>query len=144
MNMGNIKHECSSRLEGHGVKPTPNRMLVYCAMKRMQRAVSLGELEDILETIDKSSISRVLSMFQKNHLIHVMEDGNGIAKYELCDSENSCSINDMHPHFYCEKCRRVICLKSEHIPVISIGDEYVVNSINYMIKGICPYCAGKK
>lgn len=138
------RHECSYRLEAHGVKPTPNRMLVYCAMKRAQKALSLGELENVLETIDKSSISRVLNLFQKSHLLHAVEDGEGISKYELCDAEVECSVNDMHPHFYCEKCHRLICIKSEHIPVVDLGEGYVVNSINYMVKGICPDCSNKK
>lgn len=139
--MSTGKNEFCLILERHGVRPTANRLLVYCALKTASKAVSLGELEIMLETIDKSSISRTLAILLEHHLLHSMEDGEGVVKYELCTGEDDCSVDDMHPHFYCESCRKVICLKSVRIPVVQISDGCIVNSINYMIKGLCPECA---
>lgn len=50
-------------LEKKGVKPTANRILVLRALLAAARPVSLPELEELLERMDKSSIFRVLGLF---------------------------------------------------------------------------------
>lgn len=99
------------RLEKRGIKPTANRILVLEAMLAASRAVSLGELEGMLGTVDRSSIFRTLGHFLQNRLIHDIEDGSGSVKYEVCDSDSACSVADMHAHFFCEVCHRTFCLK---------------------------------
>ena len=59
-------------LEEHGVKPTPNRLLVARALAGSHhRPLSLKELEERLETIDKSNIFRALTVFREARLVHV-------------------------------------------------------------------------
>ena len=93
-------------LERRGVKPTSNRLLVLRAMFKVSRPVSLSELETELDTVDKSSIFRVLTLFVSHHVVHAIEDGSGTMKYEVCTGEDRCSLSDMHTHFYCESCHR--------------------------------------
>lgn len=132
------------RLEKKGIKPTSIRILILRAMMRVSYAVSLADLEDELDTVDKSTIFRTLTLFLSHHLIHGIEDGSGSLKYEVCSSECICSVDDMHTHFYCERCHRTFCFKRIQIPVIDLPDGFVMESINYMVKGICSDCAGKE
>ena len=74
-------------------------------------------------------------------VIHAIEDGSGSLKYEICSSECSCSIDDMHTHFYCERCHRTFCFKNIQIPLIHLPEGFTMQSINYMVKGICADCA---
>ena len=129
-------------LEIKGVKPTSNRILVARAMLSASRPVSAPELETMLSPMDKSSIFRVLSLFVEHHIVHVIEDGSGTVKYEVCSSER-CTVSDMHTHFYCEICQQTFCFKEIHVPLITLPEGFVLNSINYMVKGICPECARK-
>ena len=131
-------------LEKAGIKPTANRLLVLRAIQTSDMPLSLVEIETVLETLDRSSISRVLSLLLEKDVVHVFEDGRGIAKYELCHGESHCTIDDMHAHFYCEKCERVFCFEDISTPHIHIPSEFKVRSINYMLKGLCPACASKK
>ena len=62
-------------LERKGVRPTANRILILRTMLAADHPVSLPELEDIMETMDKSSIFRVLNVFVKHHVAHEIEDG---------------------------------------------------------------------
>lgn len=126
-----------------GVKPTPNRTLVLRAMLDAMRPVSLVELETMLDTVDRSSIFRVLTLFTARHIVHEMEDGSGIAKYEVCTGEEECTLDDMHVHFYCEACHRTFCFKDKHIPEIMLPEGFSMTSINYMVKGLCPDCAAR-
>ena len=78
------------RLEKKGVKPTAIRLLVADAILSAKRAVSLSDLEVILDTVDKSSIFRTLELFVKHHVVHAIDDGSGSIKYEICtDSPSS-------------------------------------------------------
>lgn len=133
----------SSMMAQRGIKPTPNRILVLRAMLAATRPVSLPELETILETMDKSSIFRVLGLFARHHLVHAIEDGSGTSKYEACHGERECTLDDMHTHFYCESCRQTFCFPAIHIPPVTLPEGFVMTSINYMVKGICARCADK-
>lgn len=130
-------------LEIKGVKPTSNRILVARAMLSASRPVSAPELETMLSPMDKSSIFRVLSLFVEHHIVHVIEDGSGTVKYEVCSSER-CTISDMHTHFYCEKCHRTYCFKAIRIPEIELPEGFSMSSVNYVVKGVCPECAARE
>lgn len=128
-----------------GLKPTANRILVVRALLASEAPTSLIELETLLETLDRSSISRVLTLLNANGIVHEMEDGRGVAKYELCRSShhNHDDQNedlDLHPHFFCEKCQRVYCFDQLTVPTITLPEGFKLRTINYMLKGICPAC----
>lgn len=129
-----------ARLTSKGVKPTANRITVMRALMSASGPVSLSELEVMLETIDKSSIFRVLTLFVRHHVAHAIEDGSGSMKYEICTGENRCTVSDMHAHFYCEVCHRTYCLSDVQIPVVTLPSGFEMDSINYMIKGRCAEC----
>lgn len=128
-------------MESKGVKATSNRLLVMREIFRSHAPLSLSELERALVSLDKSSISRVLNLLQKHHVIHGVEDGRGIIKYELCHADRHCSEGDMHAHFYCEKCGKVYCFKEIAAPIVDVPVGFSISSINYMLKGTCPACA---
>ena len=128
-------------LEKVGVKTTSNRILVLRKIIDSELPLSLVELETELETLDRSSVLRVLNILLDHNIVHAFEDGRGVSKYEICHGESHCTINDMHAHFYCEKCDRVYCFEEISAPHINIPDGFRIRSLNYMLKGICPKCA---
>lgn len=131
-------------LDKSGIKATPNRILVLRTLLKSQSPVGLSELEEALPTMEKSSIFRVLNLFMARHVVHAIEDGRGLAKYEVCMSTGDGHDDDLHPHFYCERCRRVTCLRNIEIPPVELPEGYAMHSLNYMIKGICPECGSRR
>lgn len=129
-----------AHMTSHGVKPTANRISVARQLDRADRPVSLIELTAAIETIDRSNIFRTLTLFRKHHLVHVIEDGSDSVKYEICRRENPCDLDDLHVHFYCERCHATTCLDDIHIPVVKLPSDYTARTINYVVKGICPKC----
>ena len=127
-------------LEKKGVKPTANRILTLRTIMAKTCPVSLPELETTLYPMDKSSIFRVLNVFVKHHVVHAIEDGSGILKYEFCSGEDGCSLKDMHVHFHCESCGETFCFKAIHIPEIQMPEGFEIDSVNYTVKGLCPKC----
>ena len=137
------QQECTELLERHGIRPTANRLLVLRALLAAARPMSLIELETELETLERSSVSRVLSLLLESDVIHSFEDGRGVSKYEICHGDSHCSIDDMHAHFFCEKCERTFCFEDIAAPHINIPTEFKIRSVNYMLKGLCPDCLRK-
>ena len=127
-------------LEEHGVKATPNRLLVARALASAGRPLSLMELEAQLETIDKSAIFRTLGAFKDAHLVHVLEDSGDGVRYELCHSHHEDHDDDIHVHFYCTKCHRTFCLEDTPVPPVHVPEGYEVESVSYLLKGVCPEC----
>ncbi|MCH5215203.1 MAG: transcriptional repressor [Muribaculaceae bacterium] len=137
-------HSAEELLEKGGIKPTANRLLVVRELLEASRPLSLIELETMLETMDRSSVSRVLNLLLERDVVHAFEDGRGVSKYEICHGETHCSLADMHAHFYCERCNTVFCFEDISAPSIEIPEEFKIRSVNYMLKGLCPSCARKE
>ena len=73
------------------IQPTAIRILVLQAMLKAGRSVSLLDLENMLDTVDKSSIFRTITLFLSHHLIHSIDDGTGSFKYAVC-SASCCTL----------------------------------------------------
>lgn len=127
-------------LQERSIKPTANRLLIVRTMVNAGRPLSMAEIESDAKTIDKSIISRTLSLFRDKHLVHAVEAGGDSVRYELCRSHFDDEHDDMHVHFYCDRCHRTFCLDSP-VPSVEVPEGYQVTSVNYMIKGVCPKCA---
>lgn len=138
-----LPHEMEERMESRGVKPTAVRLLVFTALQQAACPQSVAELEDYLQTVDKSTIFRTLTLFLEHHLIHGIEDGSGSVKYELCSGERECSVHDMHLHFFCEQCHRTFCFKDMPIPDIDLPEGFIMHGVNFVIKGVCSECSLK-
>lgn len=136
--------KCLDLLAKREIQPTAIRILVLQAMMRAGRSVSLLDLENMLDTVDKSSIFRTLTLFLSHHLAHSIDDGTGSFKYAVCSSSCSCEVNDLHTHFHCERCNKTFCFTNIPTPVVNLPDGFTLNSINYVLKGICPECATKE
>lgn len=135
--------KCTELLLKHGIKPTANRIVLVKTLAAMDRPMSLTELEYKILSIDKSGVFRVLMLFRKHHLVHVIEDGGDRTRYELCRSMADDKDDDMHVHFFCEHCHNTFCLENIHIPLIELPEGYTMTTVNYVVKGICPDCALK-
>lgn len=129
------------QLERRGIKPTAMRLLILKTMMHRRDAFSLLDLENELDTADKSTIYRTIMLFLAHHLIHAIDDGSGSLKYAVCSTDCDCDIDDLHTHFYCEKCHRTFCLKSIHVPMVTLPPGFTVHDINYVLKGLCAECA---
>ena len=135
--------EVVSFLQSKGVKPTANRILVVKALHKECRPMCLSDMERVMPMMDKSSIFRVLTLFQQSDVVHTFEDGRGMLNYELCHHQGTCNHADGHFHFYCENCQRSFCLDHTHVPDLRLPDGFSAHSVSLVIKGTCAECAKK-
>ena len=127
-------------MERHGVKPTANRIIIVRTLSESNGPMSLTELEYKILTIDKSSISRALALFRKQHLVHTIESGESV-RYELCLSHSCDKDDDRHVHFSCERCHRTTCLDACPVPEVELPVGYVQIFAEHIVRGICPDCS---
>ena len=125
-----------------GVKPTPNRILVLRELLDAGELMSFSDIDTALPTLDRSSIFRVLGLFVRHNIVHSVEGGDSVARYEVCHGDSH-SPDDMHTHFYCTQCHRTYCFEHIPVPQVSFPDGFTPESFTYMAKGICPRCAAK-
>ena len=137
----NSAESYAPRLEARGVKPTSTRLLVYRALAESRHSLSLRDLDDRLDTVDRSTIFRTLTLLLAHHLVHAIEDGTGVTRYEACEGDDDCSLDDQHVHFYCRVCQRTFCFHRLHIPHLQMPEGFTMEGVNFVVKGVCPDCA---
>lgn len=127
-------------LQSRGIKPTAMRILILKQLLEQQHATSHKDLLAQFDRADSVTLFRTLKTFLEHKLIHSIDDGTGIVKYALCQSDCSCNPNDSHIHFHCTECEQTYCFVDSHIPSLSIPKNYTAKSLNLVIKGICDRC----
>ena len=129
----------TERLELHDVKPTALRILLLRTMMAHDDAFSLQSLEDELDTVDKSTIYRTITLFLTHHLIHAIDDGTGMFKYAVCSPDCHCGEDDgtiltvsvVAARFACRrpKCPSSLCLVvSRSIALIMCSRDFVLTA----------------
>lgn len=148
MNDSLLASSIEEKLAHRDIRSTASRILVLRALMTTESALSLSDLEAVLPTLDKSTIFRTLTTFAAHHLVHVVEDGSGLAKYALCADDCHCGedkhdeLSDLHTHFYCERCQRTFCLRGVPVPVPVLPEGFSVRTVGFVVKGICDKCSG--
>ena len=116
---------CLHKLVLRDIRPTAIRVLVLRTLLEMKQAMSVSDLGAQLDTVDKSTIFRTLTLF---------------LSHDSCQ----CAVEEQHMHFCCECCHKTFCVKSIHIPSVQLPPGFIQTGANYVIKGLCAACALRK
>jgi Fur family transcriptional regulator, ferric uptake regulator len=135
-----MKKETDTKLLQKNIKPTAMRELVLKVLSEQSAAISLADLEQKFEKVDKVTLYRTLKTFEENKLIHSIDDGTGSVKYALCKETCQCHPEDLHVHFLCTKCQQTYCLNDISIPSIALPLNFKLETINMVMKGVCSNC----
>lgn len=137
-------HNAEQMLLAAGLRPTANRLLVLRAILAHEGTFSLAEMEEMLVSVDKSTIFRTLTLLVEHHLLHEVDNGSGTRRYCLCecnlDHSEHHHTHTSHIHFTCTRCGRTLCIKEVPIPHIDLPDAFEVEEISCHAKGLCPDC----
>ncbi|CAM1347800.1 MULTISPECIES: Fur family transcriptional regulator [Tenacibaculum] len=131
-------------LESKEIRVTAMRLLIYKFLAQKQIAVTLSDIENAFEKIDRTTLYRTIKTFEENVIVHQIDDGTGITKYALCEQGCKCDVEtDLHLHFHCNNCNETICLTDHKIPQISVPEGFVSENVNLVVKGVCDKCSGQ-
>lgn len=135
--------DIEQELMEHSVRPTSTRIAIYRLFSSAEAPLSAGDIEIKLDTVDRSTIGRTLGTMHEAGMLHKIDDGSGIMKYEICRDTHTYedgSHGDLHPHFYCRKCGRTHCLTNTPLPHLNLPEGYDMEEMNLVISGVCAEC----
>ena len=141
INMNNLTEE--QTLRNAGVRVTAVRLLVWRTIRKKFAGIfNLADLEEVLPTVDKSTLFRTLNLFSDSHLLDTIDDGSGSQKYCLRSTEDPLS-GVRHVHFSCRVCHKTVCLTNIPLPEVSLPEGFEVENVEYVAKGVCPKCSSR-
>lgn len=132
--------DIGNKLNAKSIKPTAMRELVLKVLSEQSVAISLADLEQKFEKVDKVTLYRTLKTFEENKLIHSIDDGTGSVKYALCRETCHCQPEDLHVHFFCTRCKQTYCLTDIPVPSVLLPVDFILENINMVVKGVCSNC----
>ncbi len=122
-------------LKSYGIRPTAIRMMFLRCLQQNEEALTFDEISELLDTVDRSTIFRTLSLFEKRDLVHRFEDGIGNVRH--------CLLVVEHVHITCTCCGKTYTLPIEHYPQISIPENFKVERMKFVVTGVCNECQSR-
>ena len=139
-----MNEETEGLLTAKGIAPTAMRILVLEHLLMQKAAVSLQDLEHDFTHSDRTTLYRTLKTFEEKGLVHNIRDGSETTKYALCAEACKEGLHyDLHLHFYCNSCKKTICLPKHKVPEVKVPNGFQLSEINLVAKGICDACSKK-
>jgi len=126
------------------LRRTPVRAGVLEILSRAARP--LGAV-DILEKLpphtDAVTVYRTLNTFTGKNVLHRVRGEDRVWRYAMGDPRETAA--HQHPHFVCEDCGKVECLRAAEIPKgfvesMAVGGNYAVHYPEVVLHGVCPKC----
>lgn len=127
-----------SLLEGRNIKLTRQRLIVLNAIIGTGKPFSASDLHENLESeMDLATIYRNLEMLCGEGIIRQVMNEKERQYYEL-----ACEHNPEHPHFYCNSCGKIYCMKREKPIRLKSGlpQDFTIEQTVLQYRGICPDC----
>lgn len=127
-------------LKVNGLKLTKQRILLLETILESEGVFSALSLKKKLKNqIDLVTIYRILSLFLNNKIIREVLSNEITKFYEL-----SFEHYQVHPHFICSKCNKIICLSAiDNNDILSLrrySEDNIIENINIQFSGICSNC----
>jgi Fur family ferric uptake transcriptional regulator len=126
------------------LRRTPVRAGVLEVLARASRPLGAVEiLEKLPPHTDAVTVYRTLNTYTQKKVCHRIRGEDRVWRYALGDPQATQAHH--HPHFVCETCGRVECLKQAEIPdnfvgSLGVGPRYTISYPEVVLHGTCPRC----
>lgn len=127
-------------LSEKNIRITRQRLTVLNAILVREEPFCVNDLhEDIKGEIDIVTIYRNLELLLNENIIREVMNKKDRQYFEI-----SCVHNPEHPHFYCNSCGRIYCIRAQSFLAprkksVSHG-EFIIHETVLNYNGICPMC----
>lgn len=126
------------------LRRTPVRAGVLEVLAKASRPLGAVEILDKLPpATDTVTVYRTLNTFTRKGVVHRVRGEDRVWRYALGDPHEAAAHH--HPHFVCEECGKVECLKGAEIPggfvgSLGVGAKYRILYPEVVLHGVCPKC----
>jgi len=138
------EHAIYATLKASRLRRTPVRIGVLSVLEKSPHPVAVSEiLAHLPEHTDAVTVYRTLNTFSRLHLVHRIRGEDREWRYALGGTPQK--KQHQHPHFVCEDCGNVECLKESEVPhnlvhTLQVAKDYKVNYYEVVLHGLCPRC----
>ena len=131
-------------LRDKGMKVTNLRLQVLELFLEKQEPLSHAAVFEHLAVLGRQpnrvTLYRVLSAFSDAQIVHEVQGMNGPVRFCLHKPfPDGCPGN--HPHFLCQECGRMFCLREQLLPYVEVPEGSLVEGKQLLIFGLCPQCS---
>ena len=132
---------CRSRalLNSKGLKVTRQRIAILDIVIMKESVFSANDIySDLGGETDLATVYRNLQFFCDENLLREVINKDDRQYFEL-----ACVHNPAHPHFYCNSCKKIFCLKEmkNFAPgKLTPGKRFKVQETVLQFSGICSAC----
>ena len=121
------------------IRKTKHVQSILAEFSKSHTAISANFLVSFFaNTMNKSTIYRILNKLEDDSIIHSFIGLNGLKWYAKCSGCTGEEHYDNHPHFQCEECNVVKCIEDDKNQSELIGSEFYVK--NVLLTGLCNRC----
>jgi Fe2+ or Zn2+ uptake regulation protein len=126
------------------LRRTPVRAGVLDILAKASRPLGAVEiLEKLPAHTDAVTVYRTLNTFTRKNVAHRIRGEDRTWRYAVGDPQENTPHH--HPHFVCEVCGKVECLKDAEIPGSFVGSlelspKYRIGYAEVVLHGTCPRC----
>ncbi len=145
--IGFMEHcDPSTLLRESNVRATARKRALLAAIMERDAPFSAHDLYEQVSggmSVDLATVYRTLSSFEDAGVVRQVESADGVRLYEI-----ACRHNPVHPHFRCERCRKIECLDSlasgDRKHIVRYAGPAEVREIAITFTGICRACRQKE
>jgi Fur family transcriptional regulator, ferric uptake regulator len=134
-----------STLRKAGLRVTPVRVGVIDILRKAAAPLDVPQiLAKLPPYTDAVTVYRTLNTFTRKRMVHRIRGEDRSWRYALGDVTDQ-RHEHRHPHFVCESCGKVECLKDAEIPKtlirsLKLDQSYAVSYPEVVLHGVCPRC----
>jgi len=127
------------------LRRTPVRAGVLEILAKAPRPLGAVEiLENLPPHTDAVTVYRTLNTYTRKNVLHRVSGEDRVWRYALGDPHAESGVHQ-HPHFVCEECGKVECLREAEIPhhfvtTLGVPATYAIRYPEVVLHGICPKC----
>lgn len=134
----------AEHLRSVGLRYTPGRRAVVDLLADCGRPVSIGDIEDTLPSVPRSSAYRHLADLERASVVHRIAGADEFSRFELVED-----LTGHHHHLMCTGCGNVIDIASttafeqmaaEHLDRLAEAEGFVPISHRIDVFGQCAAC----
>jgi Fur family transcriptional regulator, ferric uptake regulator len=136
------RDEIRQRIRAAGLRSTAARLAVYDRLQQLDAPASHADIADALSSLgfDRATIYRNLMDLTDAGLAKRSDVGDHVWRFELAGT----NARPEHPHFVCEDCGTVSCLREVAVSIThAAGAPRAVSRrrVAVQLRGLCDRCA---
>jgi len=136
------REELRDQLRAAGLRATAPRVAVLSLLLESERPLSHSEVVAGIghDDWDRATLFRNLVKLEETGFARVASRVGGVVRYEARGPNDD---SHGHPHFACQGCGKVMCLKGVSLSLPTTGEwNAALADADLQLVGTCPVCRG--